>query len=144
MGEGFEWAIGHAAYNVRPTMPPCPLRDPLFSRQCQSASLATHLKFLRFPKRSPQTESNRQPPAYGAGALPVELYGRNDRPNPSLAGAAGRNRTANPRLTGAPLSQLSYGPRQAALIATCEFLSGLGGRIRTCDTPVPSRELWPS
>ena len=25
-----------------------------------------------------------------------------------------------------------------------EFLSGLGGRIRTCDTPVPGRELWPS
>ena len=61
------------------------------------------------PQRSPQTESNRQPPAYGAGALPVELCGQNDRPNNSLVGAAGRNRTANHRLTGALLSRLSYG-----------------------------------
>ena len=113
MGEGFEWAIGHAAYNVRPTMPPCPLRDPLFSRQCQSASLATHLKL--FSKQCPSASRAR-----------------------FHNGARRRNRTANILLTGQALYLLSYTGKNStpstSLVGAAERFSRGAGHS-ACNAP---------
>ena len=160
---------GHSACNAMfgPQYPRAPLRGPLFSRQCQSASLATHLKL--FSKQCPSASRTRFHNGArrrnrtanllltGQALYLLSYTGKNGRPSTSLAGAVGRNRTANPRLTGASLSrlsyggvvacpsclvepaglepayhllagqvlsQLSYGPSQAAWITACEFLSG--------------------
>ena len=98
---------------MRDSNPRAPLRGPLFSRQCQSASLATHLKL--FSKQCPSASRTR-----------------------FHNGARRRNRTANILLTGQALYLLSYTGKNStpstSLVGAAERFSRGAGHS-ACNAP---------